>query len=59
MKIGLVVPVKPSHPYLEDDPAPLLDLHYLRISPWLWFSYLFGCRSPRRTPIPYEDFQGA
>ena len=20
MKIGLVVPVKPSHPYLEDDP---------------------------------------
>ena len=38
MKIGLVVPVKPSHPYLEDDPAPLLDLHYLRISPWLWFS---------------------
>ena len=38
MKIGLVPPVKPSHPYLGDDPAPLLDLHYLRISPWLWFS---------------------
>ena len=38
MKIGLVAPVKPSHPYLENDPAPLLDLHYLRISPWLWFS---------------------
>ena len=37
MKIGLVAPVKPSHPYLVDDPAPLLDLHYLRISPWLWF----------------------
>ena len=37
MKIGLVAPVKPSHPYLENDPAPLLDLHYLRISPWLWF----------------------
>ena len=37
MKIGLVAPVKPSHPCLEDDPAPLFDLHYLRISPWLWF----------------------
>ena len=37
MKIGLVAPVKPSHPYLEDERAPLLDLHYLRISPWLWF----------------------
>ena len=38
MKIGLVVSVKPSHPYLEDERAPLFDLHYLRISPWLWFS---------------------
>ena len=38
MKIGLVAPVKPSHPYLKDDPAPPLDLHHLRISPWLWFS---------------------
>ena len=37
MKIGLVAPVKPSHPYLENDPAPLFALHYLRISPWLWF----------------------
>ena len=37
MKIGWVAPVKPSHPYLENDPAPLFDLHYLRISPWLWF----------------------
>ena len=40
MKIGLVAPVKPSHPYLENGPAPLFDLHYLRISPWLWFSSL-------------------
>ena len=38
MKIGWVAPVKPSHPYLENGPAPLFDLHYLRISPWLWFS---------------------
>ena len=38
MKIGLVASVKPSHPYLENDPVPLFDLHYLRISPWLWFS---------------------
>ena len=37
MKIGWVAPVKPSHPYLENGPAPLFDLHYLRISPWLWF----------------------
>ena len=29
MKIGLVASVKPSHPCLENDPAPLLDLHYL------------------------------
>ena len=27
MKIGSVAPVQPFHPYLEDDPAPLLDLH--------------------------------
>ena len=26
MKIGLVAPVKPSHPYLENGPAPLFDL---------------------------------
>ena len=38
MKIGWVALVKPSHPYLENGPAPLVDLHYLRISPWLWFS---------------------
>ena len=38
MKIGLVASVKSSHPYLENDPAPLFDLHYLHISPWLWFS---------------------
>ena len=38
MKIGLVAPVKPTHPYLENDPAPLFDLHYLCIPPWLWFS---------------------
>ena len=37
MKIGLVAPVKPSHPYLENDPAPLFDLHYRRLAPWLWF----------------------
>ncbi len=37
LKIGLVAPMKPFHPYLVDDLAPLLDLHYLRISPWLWF----------------------
>ena len=40
MKIGLVALVKPSHPYLENGPAPLFDLHYLRISPWLWFSFM-------------------
>ena len=39
MKIGLIAPVKPTHPYLENDPAPLFDLHYLRISPWLWFRF--------------------
>ena len=38
MKIGLAAPEKPSHLYLENDPSPLVDLHYLRISPWLWFS---------------------
>ena len=37
MKIGLVAPVKPSHPYLENDPAPLFDLHDRRLAPWLWF----------------------
>ena len=26
MKIGWVALVKPSHPYLENDPAPLFDL---------------------------------
>jgi hypothetical protein len=36
-KIGLVLPVKPSNPRLENDPAGPLALHYLRISLWLWF----------------------
>ena len=52
MKIGLVAPVKPSHPYLENGPAPLLDLHYLRISPWLWFSLMPTCPHIERH---YED----
>ena len=33
MEAGLVGPVKPSHPYLENDPPPLFDLRHLRISP--------------------------
>ena len=37
-KISLVLPVKPSNPRLENDPAGPLALHYLRISLWLWFS---------------------
>ena len=41
MKISLIAPVKHSQPYLENDLAPLLDPHYLRISPWLWFSIFF------------------
>ena len=28
-------PVNPSHPFLENDPAPSFDPHHLRISPWL------------------------
>ena len=40
MKIGLVAPVKPSHPYLKDGPASLLNLHYLHIPPWLRFRSL-------------------
>ena len=38
--ISWVKPVNPSHPYLENDPAPSFDPHHLRISPWLWFSCL-------------------
>ena len=62
MKIGLVTPVKPSHPYLENDPAPLFDLHCLRISPWLWFR-MDGRRSgkfPRRvSSAPPADLPGS
>ena len=29
--------MNPSHPYLENEPAPSFDPHHLRISPWLWF----------------------
>ena len=47
LKIGLVAPVKPFHPYSVDDLAPLLDLHYLRIPPWLWFSSSTPARSSR------------
>ena len=36
--ISWVAPVNPSHPYLENAPAPSFDPHHLRISPWLWFS---------------------
>ena len=53
MKIGWVAPVKPSHPYLENDPAPLFDLHYLRISPWLWFRHRILLPRPDLSwPIP-------
>ena len=38
LMLSWVAWVNPSHPYLENDPALLLDLRYLRISPWLWFS---------------------
>ena len=51
MKIGLVAPVKPSHPYLENDPGPLFDLHYLRISPWLWFRITRRRTAARRCVI--------
>ena len=37
MMISWVARVNPSHPYLENDPAPPFDPHHLRISPWLWF----------------------
>ena len=37
MMINWVARVNPSHPYLENDPAPSFDPHLLRISPWLWF----------------------
>ena len=57
MKIGLVAPVKPYHPYLEDGAAPLLDLHYLRISPWLWFSCLFP-QGLRMLGASYNAFGG-
>ena len=32
MKINLISPMKHSQTYLENGPAPPLDLHYLRIS---------------------------
>ena len=35
MMINCVAPVNLSHPYLENDPAPSVDPHRLRISPWL------------------------
>ena len=38
MRINWVAPVNPCHPYLENAPAPPFAPHYLRISPWLWFS---------------------
>ena len=53
MKIGLVASVKPSHPYLENDPVPLFDLHYLRTSPWLWFRFAF--RMQRMSPLDYRS----
>ena len=39
MMISWVKPVHPSHPYLENDPAPWFDSHHLRISPWLEFRF--------------------
>ena len=40
--ISWVARVNPSHPYLENDPAPSFDPHHLRISPWLWFRRSYG-----------------
>ena len=35
MMINCVAPVNLPHPYLENAPAPSVDPHCLRISPWL------------------------
>ena len=42
MKIDLGAPVNLFPPYLENDLALPLDLHYMRVSPWLQFSSLCG-----------------
>ena len=44
MLISWVALVNPSHPYLENDPAPSFDPHHLRISPW--FRYRKGKSDP-------------
>ena len=49
MMISWVKPVNPSHPYLENDPAPSFDPPHLRISPWLQFRY-----SGSVEPLPRE-----
>ena len=46
--ISWVKPVNPSHPYLENDPAPSFDPHHLRISPWLEF------RMPKGRVLAYR-----
>ena len=56
MKIGLVAPVKPSHSYLENGPALLLDLHYLRIAPWFrWPKGSSASANRTSKPIPRWD----
>ena len=47
--ISWVALVNPSHPYLENAPAPSFDPHHLRISPWLWF------RNNEREKFPHSD----
>ena len=49
--ISWVKPVNPSHPYLENDPAPSFDFHHLRISPWLEFRARISRSSTRHSPI--------
>ena len=58
MMISWDKPVNPSHPYLENDPAPSFDPHHLRISPWLWFRALSGNNGLRSSSTGTVFVQG-
>ena len=63
IKIGLVLPLEPSNPCLENDSAVPFALHHLRISPWLWFRILSVrarivrriCLGVRQKPYPTQE----
>ena len=59
MTIGLVARVKPSHPYLEDDPAPPSTICAFHLGFDLGIPVIFTCRNDKIGELHFDTRQYA